>query len=96
MPSIEEHCAESLRLFGKPYMDVHLYLDALAGSPECGMRHRRKRHHLAGLEKVRKIFGDDAVKAARQHIISDLKMEGWTEKDPFPKDEEDYVKMGLF
>ena len=77
-------------------MDVHLYLDALAGSPECGMRHRRKRHHLAVLEKVRKIFGDDAVKAARQHIISDLKMEGWTENDPFPKDEEDYVRMGLF
>ena len=33
---------------------------------------------------------------ARQHIITDLKEEGWTEDDPFPRDEEHYVKMGLF
>lgn len=96
MPKLEEHCVESIRFFGKPYADVHIWLDALAGSPECGMRHRQKRHHAAGLEKVRKIFGDDAVRAARQHIITDLKMEGWTESDPFPRDEEHYKKMGLF
>ena len=96
MPSIGEHCKESIRLFGKPYTEVHIWLDALAGSPECGMRHRMKRHHLAGLEQVRRIFGGDAVEPARQHIISDLKMEGWTESDPFPKDEEHYKEMGLF
>ena len=96
MPSNEEHCKESIRLFGKPYTEVHLWLDALAGSPECGMRHRMKRHHLAGIEQVRRIFGEGAVEPARQHIVSDLKMEGWTEKDPFPKDEEYYKKMGLF
>ena len=33
---------------------------------------------------------------ARQHIISDLKLEGWTEFDHFPIDEKDYVRMGLF
>lgn len=96
MPNTEEHCAESVRLFGKPYTDVHLWLDALAGSPDCGMRHRRKRHHEAGLEQVKRIFGEEAVKAARQHIISDLKMEGWAEKDPFPRDEQHYKAMGLF
>jgi len=26
----------------------------------------------------------------------DLKEEGWTENDRFPKNEEDYVKMGFF
>jgi len=41
-------------------------------------------------------FGEEAAKAAKQHIISDLKEEGWTETDPFPRDEEHYVKMGLF
>lgn len=43
-----------------------------------------------------KLFGDKAGKAARQHIISDLKEEGWTENDHFPKDEREYVMMGLF
>jgi hypothetical protein len=42
------------------------------------------------------LFGEEAGMAARQHIISDLKEEGWTENDPFPKNEEHYVGMGLF
>jgi hypothetical protein len=96
MPKIDDHCTESLRLFGSPHLDVHLWLDALAGSPECGMRHRRKRHHRAGIEAVRRIFGDEAAEAARRHIISDLKTEGWKESDPFPEDEAHYVRMGLF
>lgn len=96
MPSLKEHCVESIRLFGKPYAEVHLWLDEFAESRECGMRHRCKRHHKAGLQDVRRIFGEDAVKAARQHIISDLKMEGWAENDTFPKDERHYKKMGLF
>ena len=41
------------------------------------------------------LFGEEAGKATRQHIISDLKEEGWTENDPFPMDEKDYVEMGL-
>jgi hypothetical protein len=96
MPKLEEHCAESFQLFGKPYTEVHLWLDEFAESKECGMRHRCKRHHEAGLEQVRRIFGEEAVVAARQHIIADLKMEGWTENDPFPKNEEHYKKIGLF
>ncbi|MGD9706412.1 MAG: hypothetical protein AB7V07_01915 [Candidatus Delongbacteria bacterium] len=60
------------------------------------MRHRQKRHHLKGIEEVRVQWGDRAAAVARQHIISDLKLEGWKESDHFPKDEADYVKMGLF
>lgn len=75
MSSLEEQCEESTRLFGKPYIEIHLWLDEFDGSPECGMRHRRKRHHLAGIEVARKIFGDDVVKAARQHIVTDLRTE---------------------
>ena len=96
MPGLKEHCEESIRLFGKPFTEVHLWLDEFAESKECGMRHRQKRHHDAGLEQVKRIFGDDTVMPARQHIVSDLKMEGWTENDQFPRDEEHYKKMGLF
>lgn len=94
--SFDEHCDECLRILGQPFEDVHKYLDAFAGSSEYGMRHRRKRHHLVGIEEVRRLFGAEAAEAARLHIVSDLKEEGWTESDPFPKDEKDYVRMGLF
>lgn len=92
----EEHLSESLALFGEPFEEVHRWLDEFAGTPQCRMRHRRKRHHLKGIEEVRARWGDQAADVARQHIISDLKQEGWTESDHFPKDEADYVKMGLF
>lgn len=92
----EDHCKESLELFGQEYGAVHKWLDEFAGTPEYGMRHRKKRHHLQGLDEIEKLFGKDAVAVARKHIESDLQEEGWTKSDSFPKDEKDYVKMGLF
>lgn len=96
MPSFEEHCEESIRLFGKSYEDIHRWLDEYAGSREYGFKHRRKRHHEEGIREAIKLFGEKAGKVARQHIISDLKEEGWTENDRFPKNERDYVAMGMF
>jgi hypothetical protein len=96
MPSFEQHCQDSIIAFGKPFKEVHVWLDEFAGKPPYGMKHRKKRHHPAGLEEIRRMWGDEAVAAARQHIISDLKMEGWRDGDHFPRDEIDYVKMGLF
>ena len=96
MSSLEEHCQESLRLFGQPFGAVHRWLDEDMGAPGIGMKHRRKRHHEAGIRQAINLFGEPAGRAARQHIISDLKMEGWTERDHFPRDEADYVRMGLF
>ena len=96
MPSFEHHCAESIALFGKAYGEVHRWLDEFAEKPPYGMKHRKKRHHQAGIEEVRKLWGGEAAAAARQHIISDLKMEGWIEGQPFPRNEQDYVLMGLF
>jgi len=92
----EEHCSESILLFGEPFEKVHKWLDEFAGSPQYGMKHRKVRHHLAGIEEIRGKWGDKAAEAARRHIISDLKMEGWTETDPIPKNETDYVKMGFY
>ena len=94
--TFEEHCEESKRLFDRPYEEVHRWLDEFMGAPGLGARHRKMRHHEAGIREAMKLFGQEAGKVARQHIISDLKMEGWTEEDHFPLDEEDYVKMGLF
>ncbi|MCG6537124.1 MAG: hypothetical protein L7F78_21050 [Syntrophales bacterium LBB04] len=96
MPSLETHCAESLRLFGEEFEDVHRWLDEFAGSQEYGFRHRHKRHHLGGINRAAKLFGEKAALAARQHVISDLQEEGWTEADPFPRDEVHFRRMGLF
>lgn len=93
---LSDHCTESIKLFGKPYEEVHLWLDEFAGSPEYGMRHRRVRHHEQGVREAVRLFGEAAGPAARQHIISDLMEEGWTQNNPFPKDEADYVRIGLF
>ena len=91
-----EHCDESLRLFGKLFAEVHRWLDEFAGSEGYGMRHRKVRHHEKGIQEAAALFGEEAGKAARQHIITDLKQDGWTEHDHFPQDEADYVRMGLF
>lgn len=96
MPAFEQHCNETLALLGKPYGEVHGWLDGFAGKPPYGMRHRKLRHHLAGIEQVRRKWGNEAAEAAKQHIISDLKTEGWTEDQPLPRDQEHYVRIGLF
>ena len=95
--TFEEHCKESTALFGKSYEEVHKWLDEFQKAPGIGMKHRRFRHHQAGIVEVTKLFGEEAGRVARQHIISDLKQEGWNEKEhPFPRNEDHYVKMGLF
>jgi hypothetical protein len=96
MPSLAEHCSETTTVLGDPFERVHRWLDEFAGKLPYGMRHRKLRHHLAGIEQVRKLWGDQAAKAARLHIIADLKQEGWTEGQPFPRDETHYQRMGLF
>ena len=96
MSKFEDHCRETVELFGAPYEEVHLWLDEFSGSEKYKMRHRRVRHHEAGIREAVKLFGETAGKVARRHIMSDLKEEGWTESDPFPHDEAHYVKMGLF
>jgi len=74
MASRKVHCAECLEKMGKEFDEVHKWLDGLA-SPKRGylnINHRRYRHHLEALEEVRELFGDEAVKAAEMHIITDF------------------------
>ncbi len=96
MSTFEYHCQESIRLFGKPYEDVHRWLDEFAGGKEYGYRHRKLRHHEEGIRQAVECFGNGAGEAARRHILTDLAEEGWTKNDRFPKDEADYMRMGLF
>ena len=92
---LEEHEKMTIQLLGEPFTEVHLWLDEYFST--LGARHRRKRHHLKGIEEVCSLWGDRGAEVARQHIIDDLKCEGWREgKDRIPADETDYVRMGLF
>ena len=80
--------------FGQAFEAVHRWLDEFAGKPPYGLRHRRVRHPEAGIREARALFGEVAGEVARQHVISDLKEEGWTENDPFPQDEQDFMRIG--
>jgi hypothetical protein len=65
MPSFEKHCAATKELLGESFEEVHVWLDELAGKPPSNMKHRRVRHHTAGVEQVRQMYGDQAAQAAR-------------------------------
>ena len=92
----EEHCKESEALFGAPFAEVHRWLDEFAFKEPYGLRHRHLRHHEAGIQEAVRLFGEAAGPVARQHMISDMKQEGWTENDEFPKDRDHYFKIGLW
>ena len=92
-----EHCDECLQKLGNPWAIIHIWLDEFAGLSGIGMKHRKFRHHQAGIDEVRNRWGYEAAEAAKLHIIADLSMDQWDpNRDPMPKDEADYVSMGLF
>lgn len=94
---LEEHCHLAEVTFGRPWREVHEWMDEFAGAEGYGMRHRRVRHHEAGIREAIMLFGAEAGEVARQHVVADLKEEGWREgRDPFPRDERHHVSMGLF
>ncbi len=94
---LENHERESITYFGKPFTEIHQWLDQYAGTPKYRMRHRKILHHEQGIKKVIELFGEKAGKVARRHIISDLEEEGWREGvDKFPQNEKEYIAMGFF
>lgn len=91
----EEHCADCIEHLGEPFGHVHKWLDELMATHS--IRHRKFRHHKAGIEEVRRQWGDRAAMAAELHIIADLKMDGcWDESMDIPADAEQYKAWGLF
>ncbi len=91
-----EHEYMAEQTFGKPWTEVHQWLDEFMGTEKYKTRHRRVRHHLEGIEQARKLFGNEGAEVAMQHILADLKLDGWKESDPFPKNEKHFVEMRLW
>lgn len=90
----EDHEAECVEKLGKPFTEVHQFLDHFYR--EYGFHHRCKLHHWAGIELVRKQWGDEAAEAAKLHIMSDLALEGYpADPELIPKDEKHYKEIGL-
>lgn len=79
-----EHAASSEKIFGHKYLYIHWYLDRYAGrkgrdlegnfdfTGSRKIRHREKRHHYDGLQRIREIFGEEAFEAAKQHYFEDF------------------------
>jgi hypothetical protein len=68
MPLIDIHEENTKKVFGKPYTEVHLWLDEFCLET---IHHRKYRHNLRGIEWIRKKWGDEAALVARQHILDD-------------------------
>jgi len=69
-----EDCVKEL---GKPYEEVHNWLDALWAT--LGVKHRSARHHMEGVQEIIKMYGEEAGKAAIIHIKRDY--DGFIPKD---------------
>ena len=71
MASFETHCEDCVRKLGKPFPEVHRWLDEHFRNWLIGPNHREIRHHEGGVEKVRQMWGDEAAQAAIIHIERD-------------------------
>ena len=75
MSSFEDHCRADVETVGlrHPEPAVHRLLDQFAHYPDMTFlrRHRKFLHHEEGIEYILLRFGEDAARAARQHVIDD-------------------------
>jgi hypothetical protein len=74
MATIAEHKKDCKERLGEAFEEVHLWLDEFAKKYPPHIfddQHRKYRHHKAGIEEVRKMWGDKAAKAAELHIVRD-------------------------
>lgn len=65
----DDHCNECTEKLGKPFDEVHHWLDEFAKTE--GWTHRKHRHHKEGVDEAKKLFGEDAGKAAEMHVRLD-------------------------
>lgn len=66
----EEHC---IKEFGKPFTEVHQFLDQFARKYGMSLAHRLVLHHRLGMELVGVLMGPDAREAAKLHILDDVR-----------------------
>ncbi len=70
----EVHEKDCMDRYGKPYTEVHKWLDEFAKLYPVTIfedQHRKFRHNRKGVEEVRKMWGDEAAGAALLHIVRD-------------------------
>lgn len=85
----EQHYDNCLRELGKGWGNVHQWMDKHAGITFPEIAHRCITHHQAGIEEVRKMWGDEAAKAAEMHVRDDMEWAGYNRNGEMPKDRED-------
>lgn len=98
----EVHCARTIDKLGEPFEQVHLWIDELAyvaGTGWEGVKfdpeHRQYRHHLEGIELVRKRWGEKAAQAAILHVLDDLFGPGQGDASMIPKDQTEFLARKL-
>ena len=73
MASRKVHCGDCIKKLGRPFNEVHAWLDGLV--PKYGIpRHRIFRHNMEGIEQIKEMWGDTAAEAARIHILRDFNL----------------------
>jgi len=74
MAKISTHCEDCEKVLGKPFKEIHEWLDEYAKKYDPRLyleRHRMYRHHDKGVQEVREKFGYYSAQAAKLHIIRD-------------------------
>ena len=66
---IGQHTDSCIRKFGKPFYEVHRFLDQYYQA--YGLGHRRLLHHRLGVELIVKQFGESARGPAELHVRED-------------------------
>ena len=79
MASFEEHCKDCENELGDRHEKVNRWLDELFARLGFSVKHRDARHHRDGIEEVRRMWGDDAARAAEIHVSRDF--HGWIPKN---------------
>lgn len=80
----EDHEKATFEVFGKPFSEVHAFLDQFHVQFPGG-NHRRVLHHMRGVDLVEQHFGKAARGPAILHIYDDFGFlpESWTDLDDY-------------
>jgi len=72
MASLEQHCQDCVEQLGEEYREVHIWLDEFFAQMPGDFRHRKYRHHTAGVLEALAKWGEKGAKAAEIHIRRDF------------------------
>ena len=73
MSSVDKHCGDCIEALGRPFREVHEWLDDMAICEDrVWGNHHKERHHKEGLNDVEVLFGLEGVEAAKIHIQQDM------------------------